>query len=794
MSFKQTSVLKAANGSQKGGLIIKKEKDIKREPRESRSLLGLDRLAEEKKKENESIKTEKGSGSVKRKRDEDGDVAISFSSRDHSNAKKHIRRAIESTPSRGTGVDEEAFERIHERKQRHGLPVQSDRRDHYDSRSRYDGRSRSRDDRSGGRSSWNEITPSRSSSWDAPSPRRSSSGSTPRRDDDRDRRSTRRDEGRRDRGTPRGREVEATPLRGTPTWKQHSWVGDNSRSQRGGREKGEWDETPRRKAGEETPRRGEKGKARESPSSAEQHDYEEEKERDFEREFYNDEGAVDLADGGEKAFLGNKEKWQEREKEVEKKQIERLSARRLALNADNRKWEDNRLLTSGVAAMKKVDLDFDEESEARVFLLVHDIKPPFLDGRVVFTKQQEAVSVVKDPTSDVAVLAKKGSQVLKELREQKDKMKHRNRYWDLQNSKIGKATGLGAAEAEKEKAEKKTKEADEEGSGPVFTGDDKESVDYRKSAGFAEHMETMSSEAVSHFALSKTLKEQREFLPIFKVRNYLMNVIRDNQIIVIVGQTGSGKTTQLTQYMHEEGYSKVGMIGCTQPRRVAAMSVAKRVSEEMKCALGGKVGYAIRFEDVTGRDTVIKYMTDGVLLRESLTDPELDQYSCIIMDEAHERSLHTDILFGILKHVAMRRSDIKIIITSATLDSERFGEFFGGVPIFTVPGRTFPVEKFHSKTPSEDYVDEAVKQVLAIHLGEPPGDILVFMTGQEDIEATCHLTAERLERLGAEVPPLNILPIYSQLPSDLQAKIFQKSSDGSRKVIVATNIAEVGFL
>ena len=172
-----------------------------------------------------------------------------------------------------------------------------------------------------------------------------------------------------------------------------------------------------------------------------------------------------------------------------------------------------------------------------------------------------------------------------------------------------------------------------------------------------------------------------------------------------------GRPPQLTQYMHEEGYSSYGMIGCTQPRRVAAMSVARRVSDEMQCRVGGEVGYAIRFEDVTSKQTVIKYMTDGVLLRESLTQPDLEQYSCIIMDEAHERSLHTDILFGVLKHLACRRSDLKLIITSATFNAHRFSEFFGGVPIFHIPGRTFPVEKFHSKTPSEDYVDECVKQV-----------------------------------------------------------------------------------
>ena len=152
--------------------------------------------------------------------------------------------------------------------------------------------------------------------------------------------------------------------------------------------------------------------------------------------------------------------------------------------------------------------------------------------------------------------------------------------------------------------------------------------------------------------------------------------------MIIVGETGSGKTTQLTQYLMEDGYWKYGIIGCTQPRRVAAVSVAKRVAEEMAVDLGSKVGYSIRFEDETSSQTVIKYMTDGVLLRESLNDGDLETYSAIIMDEAHERSLNTDVLFGILKKVAQRRRDIKIIITSATMNAEKFSAFFGNSPIF----------------------------------------------------------------------------------------------------------------
>lgn len=205
---------------------------------------------------------------------------------------------------------------------------------------------------------------------------------------------------------------------------------------------------------------------------------------------------------------------------------------------------------------------------------------------------------------------------------------------------------------------------------------------------------------VSDFAKKKTIRQQREYLPVFTIRNQLLNIIRENNVVIVVGETGSGKTTQLTQYLMEEGYADFGLIGCTQPRRVAAMSVAKRVSDEVAAAveekgqalsqkeeLGGTVGYAIRFEDVTSDHTLIKYMTDGVLLRESLRDPDLNMYSAVIMDEAHERSLNTDVLFGVLRKIVARRSDLKLIVTSATLSADTFSSFFGGVPVFRIPGR-----------------------------------------------------------------------------------------------------------
>ena len=250
---------------------------------------------------------------------------------------------------------------------------------------------------------------------------------------------------------------------------------------------------------------------------------------------------------------------------------------------------------------------------------------------------------------------------------------------------------------------------------------DEGEVDYKKNTGFAKHMKEQDSAKSSDFARTKSIKQQREYLPVYTVREQLLNVVRENNVVIIVGETGSGKTTQLTQYLMENGYTDYGIVGCTQPRRVAAMSVANRVSDEVAGTkgtgtkeideLGGTVGYAIRFEDVTSEHTKIKYMTDGVLLRESLRDPDLNKYSCIVMDEAHERSLNTDVLFGILKKVIARRSDLKLIVTSATLSSETFSNFFGGVPVFRIPGRTFPVETYYTKTVTEDYVMTAVKKV-----------------------------------------------------------------------------------
>ncbi|KAG8976098.1 DEAH-box RNA helicase prp16, partial [Tulasnella sp. 427] len=377
------------------------------------------------------------------------------------------------------------------------------------------------------------------------------------------------------------------------------------------------------------------------------------------------------------------------------------------------------------------------------------------------------------PTSDLAIFSRKGSALVKEKREQAERAKAAAKLANMGGTALGNIMGVKDEEAEAERREAEENETNVKGD-----------------SQFASHLKTQT--AMSTFAKTRTLKEQREYLPAFACREELMKVIRENQVIIVVGETGSGKTTQLTQFLYEDGYCRHGIIGCTQPRRVAAMSVAKRVSEEMECDLGSTVGYAIRFEDCTSEATKIKYMTDGVLLRESLNEGDLDRYSVIILDEAHERSLSTDVLMGLLRKILSRRRDLKLIVTSATMNAEKFSNFYGQAPCYTIPGRTFPVEIFHSKSPCEDYVDSAVKQVLQIHLSLPPGDILVFMTGQEDIEVTCQVVTERLSQLD-DPAPLAVLPIYSQMPADLQAKIFEPTEDGRRKVVVATNIAETSL-
>lgn len=282
------------------------------------------------------------------------------------------------------------------------------------------------------------------------------------------------------------------------------------------------------------------------------------------------------------------------------------------------------------------------------------------------------------------------------------------------------------------------------------------------------------------------LKTRRK-LPCYEARADCVKLIKDNQNSVLIGETGSGKTTQVPQFLLAAGFADKGAIAVTQPRRVAAMSVAARVAQEMDVELGAEVGYNIRFEDVTSEKTRIKYLTDGMLLRECMTDPELRNYSVVILDEAHERTLSTDILFGLIKQVLVKRPELRCLVMSATLQAESFQEYWGGAPLLRVPGRMFPVETFFSMRPQKDYVEAAVDVVVNIHQLEPTGDILLFLCGEEEIENAC---AEIESRAYTEKKPVMVLPLYSTLPMMQQRKVFPPAPEGTRKIIVSTNIAE----
>ncbi|AFR95911.1 pre-mRNA-splicing factor ATP-dependent RNA helicase DHX15/PRP43 [Cryptococcus neoformans C23] len=308
----------------------------------------------------------------------------------------------------------------------------------------------------------------------------------------------------------------------------------------------------------------------------------------------------------------------------------------------------------------------------------------------------------------------------------------------------------------------------------------------------------------------KRILEQRKGLPVYQKMQEFLTVFNENQIVVMEGQTGSGKTTQIPQFVCYSDLPMLRgkMVACTQPRRVAAMSVAKRVADEMDVQLGKQVGYSIRFEDMTEPGTTfLKYMTDGMLLREAMNDPLLERYSTVILDEAHERTLATDILMGLLKDIAKRRPDLKIIVMSATLDVAKFQKYFGDTnptglaPVVKVSGRTFPVETFFTQEPENDYVEAAIRTVLFIHQAEDEGDVLLFLTGEEEIEDACRKIRAEGEELANKgmAGPLLVVPLYSSLPPHQQQRIFDAApparKDGlpGRKVVVSTNIAETSL-
>eukprot|EP00484_Ammonia_sp_Unknown_P027540 CAMPEP_0197033816 /NCGR_PEP_ID=MMETSP1384-20130603/12114_1 /TAXON_ID=29189 /ORGANISM="Ammonia sp." /LENGTH=753 /DNA_ID=CAMNT_0042463675 /DNA_START=27 /DNA_END=2288 /DNA_ORIENTATION=- len=295
------------------------------------------------------------------------------------------------------------------------------------------------------------------------------------------------------------------------------------------------------------------------------------------------------------------------------------------------------------------------------------------------------------------------------------------------------------------------------------------------------------------------LLRKRKKLPIWEQRKEFIELFESHRVLVLVGETGSGKTTQIPQFLVESGFALPSkMIAITQPRRVAAMSVARRVSEEMDVTLGEEVGYTIRFEDVTSKQTILKYMTDGMLLREAQGDPALSRYSVIILDEAHERTVSTDVLMGLLKELMTNNLHIKLLVMSATLDSQKFVKYFDGAPCLKVPGRMHPVEIFYTQEPERDYFEAAVRTVLQIHAAEPAGDVLVFLTGAAEIDQACNKIEQEVRKMGSDVGPVKVLPLYSSLPPAKQQRIFESAPPAmngkpGRKIVISTNIAETSL-
>ena len=448
------------------------------------------------------------------------------------------------------------------------------------------------------------------------------------------------------------------------------------------------------------------------------------------------------------------------------------------------RWEIRQLIASGVvSASDYPDLEEEHQMNGEPDSLPEDVdielveqEPPFLQGQTKQSLELSPIRIVKAPDGSLNRAAMAGSALAKERRELKQQ------------------------EAAEKAEQASTVNLAEQWQDPMIAPEHRKFASEIRSAQTSRPMDSVPqwkrqpqmSEGFGR-RTNMTIKQQRENLPIFGFRSKLLEAIGSNQVLIIVGETGSGKSTQLTQYLCEAGYAENGIVAATQPRRVAAMSLAKRVSEEVGCQLGQDVGYKIRFEDVSSPSTKLLFLTDGMLLNDLLSDPLLLKYSVILIDEAHERSVNTDVVLGLLKKTLVRRPDLKVLVTSATMDSGKFSEFFGGCPIFIIPGRTFDIDVVYTKEPETDYLEAALDTVMWIHLEEPQGDILVFLTGAQEIEEAVEVLSQRSKALGPNVPPLLPMGVYAQQASEVQSQIFDPAPPGTRKCVLATNIAETSL-
>lgn len=290
---------------------------------------------------------------------------------------------------------------------------------------------------------------------------------------------------------------------------------------------------------------------------------------------------------------------------------------------------------------------------------------------------------------------------------------------------------------------------------------------------------------------ARELLEIRKTFPVFQNRHEIMHHLRENQVSILIGETGSGKSTQVPQFLLDE--VSEGGIAVTQPRRVAAINLATRVAQEHGCNLGDRVGYSVRFDNTTSKRTKLKYLTDGMLLRELMMHKDLRQYSVVVIDEAHERTVLTDLILGFLKSLINGpRPDLKIVVMSATLQAEKSSAFFDSAPILFVEGRKFQVSQYYLTAPCDDVVDSMIRCCCQINQGEQLGDILCFLPGQEEIDkavAVMNRIAECVSEI-TKVPLMVAYPLYAALPPAQQAKVFLPLKGFKRKIVFSTNIAE----